>query len=262
MAAETERMQTEQRNAALSALSMAQAAINGLNDESTDAQVTAARDLVTAAQDALHAATGLSQSERDGLQMLVTTAGSSVTGYETIVAARPDPMVVMALTEAAKTKTTAIGMEAEQMTDAGLGGDDGTITMTIERPRSGTEIKITDSGLMGGEDDPKFVKQDKDLGAETSMHVREMEADEDDGTVEDEVVVVTTDIAAPRAVAFAKFVNDMGVETQALDARKDGLDVDVEGDSPADSLSRSMEPVKRFLGWSCRLGSTPAPAVC
>ena len=59
-------------------------------------------------------------------------------------------------------------------------------------------IKITDSAMLR-EDDPEFVKQDVDLGAKTTMHVREMEADEDDGTVEDEVVVVTTDIEAPRA---------------------------------------------------------------
>ena len=90
---------------------------------------------------------------------------------------------------------------------------------TIERDHTGTTIKIDDDP-MAAEDDPKFVKQDKDLGAGTSMHVREMEADEDDGTVEDEVVVVTTDIAAPRAVAFAKFKDDMGMETQAAGRQK------------------------------------------
>ena len=238
MAAETERMQTEQRNAALTALSMAQAAINGLNDDSPEEMVDAARVLVTAAQTALDAATDLSPAETDGLQMLVTAADLSVTGYETIVAARPDPMVVAAITAAAKTKTTEIKAEADQAADAdqGLGGADAAnYDLSIERPRSGTEIKITDSGLMG-EDDPKFVKQDVDLGAETSMHVREMEADEDDGTVEDEVVVVTTDIAAPRAVAFAKFEDDEGMLTQTLTVRNDDEDVS-EDDNPANSLA-------------------------
>ena len=100
-----------QRTAVTDALADANALIAGLNDESSAEDVAAARAEVAKAQSALAAATGLSQSERDGLTSLVNTAStSSVTGYETIVAARPDPMVVMALTEAAKTKTTAIAM--------------------------------------------------------------------------------------------------------------------------------------------------------
>ena len=54
---------------------------------------------------------------------------------------------------------------------------------------------------MAGEDDPKF-EQAMDLGGGTTMHVREMEADEDDNVVE-EVVIVSTDIKEPRATKFA-----------------------------------------------------------
>ena len=75
-----------------------------------------------------------------------------------------------------------------------------TYTMTIERPRSGTVVKITDTDLMG-EDDPKFALA-MDLGDGRTMHTRAMEADAD-GNVVEEVVIVSTDIAAPKATAFA-----------------------------------------------------------
>ncbi len=235
-----------QRTAVTDALADANALIAGLNDESSAEDVAAARAEVEKAQSALAAATGLSQSERDGLTSLVNTANSSVTGYETIVAARPDPMVVMALTEAAKTKTTEIEAEAKQgmgdePVDAGLGGtaavDEDTYMLDISREKDmGATIKITDPAMVG-EDQPEFVKQDVDLGAKTTMHVREMEADEDDGTVEDEVVVVTTDIDAPRAVAFAKWRDMDGDTPQVLDVMKDdGEAPDMSEDETANAL--------------------------
>ena len=110
-----------QRTAVTDALADANALIAGLNDESSAEDVAAARAEVAKAQSALAAATGLSQSERDGLTSLVTTASTSVTGYETIVAARPDPMVVAAKTAAAKTKTTEIGVEAGEMGEEDAG---------------------------------------------------------------------------------------------------------------------------------------------
>ena len=73
--------------------------------------------------------------------------------------------------------------------------------MTIERDR-GMAAKVEIAVEGAAEDDPEFVKQDVDLGAKTTMHVREMEADEDDGTVEDQVVVVSTDIEEPTAKLF------------------------------------------------------------
>ena len=112
------------------------------------------------------------------------------------------------LTTAAGTKTKAIMTEMDQMVDATLGGsardgDDGTAntaddpyTLEISRDQDGTTIKITDFALA----DPKFA-QAMDLGGGTTMHVRKMVADAD-GNVEDEVVIVTTDIGAPKATAF------------------------------------------------------------
>ncbi len=247
MAAETERMQTEQRNAALSALSMAQAAINGLNDESTDAQVTAARDLVTAAQDALDVATGLSQSERDGLTSLVTTASTSVTGYETIVEARPDPAVVAANTKAAETKEEAIEDEDKQPAhaDNDIGGtaNAANYSMTIERPRVGsTVIKIADTDNPADADppSPQFT-QAMVLGEGRTMHTRVMEAD-DDGDVVEEVVIVRTDIQAAKATLFAK------VAGQALDARD--LDIEVNAD-------RKGSAIDDYTALTVKLGGSP-----
>ena len=66
------------------------------------------------------------------------------------------------------------------------------------------------------EGDPEFALY-KDLGKGRTMHTRKMEADAE-GDVVEEVIVVSTDIAAPRAVAFAKFESDAsGTLTQVLD---------------------------------------------
>ena len=126
------------------------------------------------------------------------------------------------MTAAAGTKKKAIEAEGEQATDAGLGGTartdaDGQTTaddtsddvygLSISRDRAGTTIKITDPDN-AGDDDPKFSKA-MDLGSTGQMHTRTMEAD-DDGNVMTEVAVVYTDIAAPKAVAFAKFQNAEG----------------------------------------------------
>ncbi len=115
---------------------------------------------------------------------------------------------VAAATKAAGTKRTAIAAEAEQGTDAGIGGsaDDGsavtTYSLSIKRDRMATTVEIADTAL-AGDDDPKFM-QAMDLGGGTTMHVRAMDAD-DDGNVVEEVVMVTTDIEAPKAVEFEKF---------------------------------------------------------
>ncbi len=141
---------------------------------------------------------------------------------------------IVAATKAAGTKEMAIAAEATQgpgqtplNDDAGLGGSaaDGsavtTYSMTIERDRMATTIKITDTAL-AGDDDPKFM-QAMDLGGGTTMHVRTMEAD-DDGNVAEEVVMVTTDIEEPDAVDFAKWESGLdGATPQALNADLDTL---------------------------------------
>ena len=126
----------------------------------------------------------------------------------------PDEMAVRmaAATAAAGTKVEAIDAEDMQMTDAGLGGtgtpaidDDnrveGAYGLSIERDRMATTVTITVQGV--AEDDDVEFMQAMDLGGGRTMHVREMEADED-GDVVTEVVIVSTDIDKPLATAFAK----------------------------------------------------------
>ena len=138
---------------------------------------------------------------------------------------------IAAATKAAGTKRTAIAAEAAQTTDAGLGGTartdaDGSTTevtddvygLEISRDRDGTEIKITDPSL-AGMDDPKFT-QAMDLGGGTTMHVRTMDAD-DDGDVMEEVVVVTTDIEAPKATMFTRVANQKLNENPATTSGMD-----------------------------------------
>ena len=127
----------------------------------------------------------------------------------------------MAATAEAATKAEAIGDEADQMADAGLGGTGvATVTVDVERPRSGTEVKVADSALAGA-DDPKF-EPGMDLDGGRTMLVRTMEPN-DDGEVVEEVVIVKTDIDPPKATAFAK------VAGQALNARD--LDDQVNADN-------------------------------
>ena len=139
--------------------------------------------------------------------------------------AAPTPVEkAAAATKAAATKVTAINKEAGQDPDAGLGGSDvDTVTVAIERPRSGTEIKIVDSANVG-DDDPKFIMQDVGLGEGRTMHVR-VNSDDEDGKVE-EVVIVKTDIKAPKATAFAKVPGqELNVDLdENVDANDDGID--------------------------------------
>ena len=70
------------------------------------------------------------------------------------------------------------------------------------------------------------------------MHVRTMEAD-DDGNVVEEVVIVATDIAAPKPVAFEKFEADEdGTLTQVLNARDlDATDDANDDNNPANDFT-------------------------
>ena len=135
-------------------------------------------------------------------------SGAAMTARREAAAAR-----VAATTKAAGTKRKVIAAEAGQTSDAGLGGSDHVnadgiadnaddpYDLAISRDHMATKVKITDHG-MTGDDDPKFT-QTMDLGNGLTMHTRTMEAD-DDGDVVEEVVMVKTDIEAPKDTAFAK----------------------------------------------------------
>ena len=159
-----------------------------------------------------------------------------------------DLAATAAATKATGTKEMAIATEAAQAVNAGLGGtndagtpantsDDTAVTtysLDISRDRMGTMVKIADSA-MAGEDDPKFM-QAMDLGGGTTMHARAMAAD-DMGNVVEEVVIVSTDIEGPMAVAFAKFEeavrNADGAITGTAMSQVLNLSTDTTNDAPA-----------------------------
>ena len=131
-------------------------------------------------------------------------------------------------TAAAATKVTAIAAEADQAVadDRSLGGSavdptnaDEAYTLEITRDGDGTTVEIKDP-QMAGDDDQMFEQAMVDLGDGTTMHVRKLE-ENDDGEVVEEVVIVSTDIAAPKAVAFAKFETADGMTPQELDVSTD-----------------------------------------
>ena len=141
----------------------------------------------------------------------VTTAQTAADAAAVVATTAADAAAVVAATAEAVTKTTAIKAEAVTSTAALLPA---TVTMMgISRDRTATTIEIVAEG------DPEFALY-KNLGKGRTMHTRKMEADAD-GDVVEEVIVVSTDIAEPRAVAFAKFETEGGISTQVLDANTD-----------------------------------------
>ena len=178
---------------------------------------------------------------------MATAANSEA--YNTRVAA-----AIEAMTEAAGTKEKAIAAEAAQTTDDTLGGsgipndgfdetsgnadDELEYALSIKRDRTGTTVEIgtptTGTGGTQGVAEPEFVQAPDDLGEGNTMHTRTMAADAK-GNVVQEVVIVSTDIEAPKAVAFALFKDAAGMSTQELNIRKDG-EPETRG-NPNDSLT-------------------------
>ncbi len=250
---ETEKRTTAQ-NAAMRAYEAAKAALAAVMDDASHdmdsyAMAEEALNEAKAANAVAQAATTSANAE--AAQALVETARDNVVMYAGMVTAAATKAAERVVQEAANavamTKADAIKAEAAQLgtaasPDAGLGGGGGvdaddaavpaatTYSMTIERDRMGTTVKIADTA-MAEDDDPQFM-QAEDLGGGTTMHVR------DNGMGVEEVVVVSTDIETPKAVAFAKFEEDLaGTLSQTLNVRKDGVTVDA--DNPADSFDVS-----------------------
>ena len=191
----------------MDAINAAQMAADGLGDDADQDAVDAARTLVTAAQTAVNA---LGADDKARLSSQVASANTMVTAAQDTLDGQ---MAAAAATAAAATKETELGVEAGETgeADAGLGGTDtpaivdgeqseGAYELSIERDRMATTVTITVRGAT--EDDDVEFMQAMNLAGGRTMHVREMEAD-DDGNVVTEVVIVATDIQAPKAVAFA-----------------------------------------------------------
>ena len=203
-----------------SAVVAATTAVAGLDNDSEPADVTAARVAVTTAQTALDgAANALSDGDKASLQEAIDSLDTSLSTVEMAVAERPTAAEIAAAgqkTMDAATKVTAINAEAAEtgMNDADLGGTGvETVTMAITRPRSGTEIGITDSRNPDMDEDPQFAEA-MDLGESNgfarTMHVR-VNSDEDGVKVE-EVVIVATDIDPPTATPFGE-IHTLDVNT-------------------------------------------------
>ena len=250
------RNQLTDTQTATAAVVAATTALAGLNNDSDESDVQDARTAVDAAQTALDGATNVSAEDMASLQGAIDSLENTLSPIEMAVAARPDPAVVAANTAAAMTKTTAIGMEAGQTPDAGLGGNDGrgpdgqpggtddTYSLTIERPRAGTEITIADSMNPADADPatPQFA-QAMDLGESNgfarTMHRRVNSEDDDGGSVE-EVVIVATDIDPPTATDFGDVYSlDVSTDTENDDPDDtfEALEID-EGD--AEVVARVM----------------------
>ena len=183
-----------------------------IDDESTPAAVAAGRAAIDAAKESL-----------GGMENLSDDATVALQGRIDVLEAGYSPIEMTVETNAAKaaaaTKRTEIGAEFAQEVEAGLGGSlptgvtDSTYSMTISRDRDGTTVEIADTAM--ADDDPKFT-QAMDFGDGRTMHVR-VNSDDEDGKVE-EVVIVKTDIAAPKATPFAMVRNPEGELTQVLNA--------------------------------------------
>ena len=216
----------EQLTAAKEKVMAAEAMVDALTNSSTADEAAAAYAALGEAQTALHAANSLPENQIAAKQAEIDVLQAQVDQLTIDLAEatkEPDPPTEaeMAATEAAGTKVEAIGDEAAQMTDDGPGGADADPDhmIDIKRDRAGTTVTVTVGGA--ATDDPEFVDQMAGLDRGRTMLVRAMEADED-GNVVEEVVIVSTDIEAPKATAFAK------VDGQALNARD--LDDDVNAD--------------------------------
>ena len=203
----TATMMATQYRAVVSAVNSAQTAIDGLTDESMDANVDDANTMVTAARTALTGADALDADDTAGLESQVAGVETQISNIQTARADRPDPAMVVSLmemvvslTEAAETKETEITAEFDQTDDAGLGGTGATgYEMAISNKDGAALVEITKGT---GENKVEFVKNTMvDLtgkdGSAGSMNVL---GPNDNG--ETEVAIVYTDIQVPTDIPF------------------------------------------------------------
>ena len=255
------------KTAAATAASNAASAVAAVMDNSglapeAYASAQAAVAVANQANSAAQAAT--TSAAAQAAQAIAESAAADAAMYAGMVTAAKEAADAnatrLAANKVAMSKEMAIADELAENTadtprDAGLGGTDapetttgaeGEYTLAISRDRMATKVSITVEGATN--DDDKMFMQAMDLGGGRTMHTLKMKAD-DMGNVVEEVAIVSTDIEAPTAVAFAKFEEMDGTMSQTLDARADGETVDA--DNPADS---------RDLG-NALDANTPADAV-
>ena len=162
-------------------------ALQAVSDANDDVQAAG----TAAAAEALIAAVEEARDVVTGFTGMVTAAKAeddrvaAVKAEEDRLAAEAQDEVD-AKTASAATKVKAIGAEG----DGGLGGAALTYSAAIKYG----SVAIKDSA-MAGDDDPKFVQM-MDFGDGRTMHVR------DNGKGEEEVVIISSDIDAPKSTPF------------------------------------------------------------
>ena len=257
--------QGPERTAIMNAISALNDALGKIDASATAEEVKAADDALTAAWRAIATAIYLPQDEKDGFSNDVTGIAGQLDAAKmdrtTSIAAATKEMAIM--TEAGQgagqnpaNPDAGLGGSDHVNTDGTLGNADDPYMLEISRDRDGTEVKITDFGMMG-DDDPKFI-QAMDLGGGTTMHTRMMEADDDDNMME-EVVVVSTDIEAPKATAFTMVYpidSSTGVSTDTTNDSPDttyealtidGTSADVRGRVMSSAFTIGSDPNQSVL---------------
>ena len=199
-----------------------------------------------------------SSSSSDDDQVATTTKKPMVPGK--IVDPAPTDDEIAAATKAAATKATEIAAEAAQTadSDAGLGGTGEGVAPTDEQVlgeynlaiKHG-ETSITVEGTTP-DDDVEFM-QAMDFGDGRTMHTRTMDADAD-GNVVTEVVIVSTDIEAPKATAFAMVRNPEGELTQVLDISTDD-DADTNEAFAIDETSADVRALVKSAAFTSGTGA-------
>ena len=180
--------------ATAAAATAAAAAVDAADSATVDAAnmaATAANDAATAANDAATA---------------LNTAEAAAVAAAAVAAAAAAAAAVIADTKAAGTKSEAIDAEAAVAVadDEGLGGTGAPTAGQVEDEYN-LNIKYGETSIVvegAAEADNETFMQAMDFGNGRTMHTRTMDADTD-GNVVVEVAIVSTDIEAPTATAFA-----------------------------------------------------------
>lgn len=168
------------------------------------------------------------------------------------------PPTVEEVTKAANTKKEAIAVEAAQLAadqlTRGLGGDTGVApTDSNAENEYNLNIKYGETSIVkevdGDADNNVTFTQAMDFGGGTTMHVLTMDAD-DDGNVVEEVAIVSTDIEAPKATAFAM------VDGQALDVDLDPTTDGPDADNTADNDFTALDVDETATGITALITSS------
>ena len=191
--------QKMQREAIATAIDKAETAVAAVDNDSTDAEVTAAENAITAATNAIAAAADVPAAEKTANTGTVTALTNRLTDAKADRKAAMDDAAQDAMKEAtarANAISTALGTHAVVGSQT---GEITAVTVTAERDSSGTTVEIT-----GGSDTEDYKSSSATVPAVSGWH-GEMQTRGGTGTTPLEEVTAYTDIAAgtSKSVLFA-----------------------------------------------------------